>query len=156
MMHGMRTYTYSEARQRLATLLDQARKEGQVRIRRQDGSTFVVQPLRSEESPLDVRPVRSRLRPGELVDLVRLERERSGNAILDALSPKRPRRPAGGPRPHTTGAKKSSCQYNYYTVNTKDGRDGTEVALPTLMSPHGDGRTFVSARRRQNLDAMTS
>ncbi len=102
----MRTYTYSEARQRLATLLDQARLEGQVRIRRQDGSTFIVQPLRSEESPLDVPPVRSRLRPGELVDLVRIERERSGDAILDALSVARGRSPAGRPRSRSTGARK--------------------------------------------------
>ncbi len=102
----MRTYTYSEARQRLATLLDQARQEGQVRIRRQDGSTFIVQPLRSEESPLDVPPVRSRLRPGELGDLVRTERERSGDAILDALSGGRARPPAGRPRSRATRARK--------------------------------------------------
>lgn len=30
----MKTYTYSEARQRLATLLDQARREDRVQIRR--------------------------------------------------------------------------------------------------------------------------
>ena len=85
----MRTYTYSEARQRLATLLDQARREGRVQIRRQDGSTFVLQPVVADRSPLDVPGVRSRLRPGELVALVREERERSGERILKALSNKR-------------------------------------------------------------------
>ena len=85
----MKTYTYSEARQRLATLLDQARREGQVQIRRQDGSTFVLQPVVSDRSPLDVPGVRSRLRRGELVELVREERERSGDRILKSLSNKR-------------------------------------------------------------------
>ncbi len=82
----MRTYTYSEARQRLAALLDQARREGRVQIRRQDGSTFVVQPLVSNRSPLDVPGIRSRFRPGELVALVREERERSGDRVVTALS----------------------------------------------------------------------
>ena len=68
----MKTYTYSEARQRLATLLDQARREGRVQIRRQDGSTFVLQPVTRAKSPLDVPGVRSRLRPGELVELLRV------------------------------------------------------------------------------------
>jgi len=91
----MKTYTYSEARQRLAALLDQARREGKVQIRRQDGSTFVLQPVVSDRSPLDVPGVRSRLRHGELVELVREERERSGDRILRSLSTKRvpPARP---------------------------------------------------------------
>jgi len=98
----VRTYTYSEARQRLAALLDQARREGRVQIRRQDGSTFVVQPVVSDQSPLDVPGIQSRFRRGELVALVREERERSGERVLMALSNKRlqppkARRPA---RPH--------------------------------------------------------
>jgi hypothetical protein len=43
----------------------------------------------SDRSPLDVPGVRSRLRRGELVALVREERERSGERILKALSNKR-------------------------------------------------------------------
>jgi hypothetical protein len=35
----MRVYTYSEARQNLADLLDQAAEEGEVRIRRCDGES---------------------------------------------------------------------------------------------------------------------
>lgn len=50
----MKTYTYSEAQQRLASLLDQAGREGRVQIRRQDGSTFVLQPVVADRSPLDV------------------------------------------------------------------------------------------------------
>ncbi len=85
----MRTYTYSEARQRLAALLDQARRESRVQIRRQDGSTFVVAPVVSDRSPLDVPGVRSRQRSGELVALVRQERERAGQRILTALANRR-------------------------------------------------------------------
>jgi hypothetical protein len=85
----VRTYTYSEARQRLAAVLDEARREGRVQIRRQDGSTFVVQPVVVDRSPLDVPGVRSRFRRGELVRLVREERERYGGRVLMALSSRR-------------------------------------------------------------------
>lgn len=85
----MKTYTYSEARQRLAALLDEARREGRVQIRRQDGSTFLVQPVVSDRSPLDVPGVRSRLRRGELIALVREERRQSGDRVLKALSNQR-------------------------------------------------------------------
>jgi antitoxin Phd len=85
----VKTYTYSEARQRLAALLDQARREGKVQIRRQDGSTFVLQPVVSDRSPLDVPGVRTRLRRGEVVALVREERKRSGERVLKVLSNKR-------------------------------------------------------------------
>jgi len=95
----MKTYTYSEARQRLATLLDQARREGRVQIRRKDGSVFVLQPVTSGRSPLDVPGVRSGLESGELVKLLRSERARAGDAILATLSnqrlqPTKPRRRA--------------------------------------------------------------
>lgn len=88
----MKTYTYSQARQRLASLLDEARREGKVQIRRQDGSTFLLQPVTDDRSPLDVPGVRSRLRPGELVAIIRAERERS------APVPRDRRRSAAPPR----------------------------------------------------------
>ncbi len=37
-------YTYTEARQNLATLLNRAALEGEVRIKRRDGRVFVVRP----------------------------------------------------------------------------------------------------------------
>lgn len=39
-------YTYSEARQNLAAVLEQAAREGEVRIRRWDGRIFVLRPDR--------------------------------------------------------------------------------------------------------------
>jgi hypothetical protein len=101
----VKTYTYSEARQRLATLLDQARQEGRVQIRRQDGSTFVLQPVTASRSPLDVPGVSTALRPGELVALVREERAQSGERVLEALGDMRLRpartRPASKNRRRT-------------------------------------------------------
>lgn len=95
----MKTYTYSEARQRLATLRDQARREGRVQIRRQDGSTFLLQPVTARRSPLDVPGVRTALRREELVALVREERERSGERVLEALSNRRLRLARARPAP---------------------------------------------------------
>ena len=37
-------YTYSEARQNLSTLLEKAIREGEVRVRRKDGQTFLIIP----------------------------------------------------------------------------------------------------------------
>jgi prevent-host-death family protein len=42
----MMVYTYSEARQNLASLLDKAAEEGEVRIKRKDGRVFVIKPQR--------------------------------------------------------------------------------------------------------------
>ena len=90
----MKTYTYSEARQRFAHLLDQARREGQVQIRWQDGSTFLRQPVATTRSPLDVPGVSSSLRLGELVDLIRAERAGAGVRLAEALTKRRPRKGA--------------------------------------------------------------
>lgn len=98
----MKTYTYSEARQRLASLLDQAGRDGRVQIRRQDGSTFVLQPVVTSRSPLDVPGVRSSLQRGELVAMIREERAGAGNRVAEALS--NPRLQPPGPKPATKRA----------------------------------------------------
>ena len=40
----MKSYTFSEARQNFAAILEQARREGAVRIQRRDGQSFVLRP----------------------------------------------------------------------------------------------------------------
>ena len=50
----MKEFTYSEARQQLATLLEKARRDGAVRIRRRDGQVFILRPDTRTGSPLDV------------------------------------------------------------------------------------------------------
>ncbi|TMI93868.1 MAG: type II toxin-antitoxin system Phd/YefM family antitoxin [Bacillati bacterium ANGP1] len=71
----MKVYTYSEARQRLASLLEQSRREGQVQIRRRDGQLFVLRPASGAGSPLDVPAVTAHLRSGELAVLLQESRE---------------------------------------------------------------------------------
>jgi len=73
----MQIYTYSEARQKLASVLDTAEATGSVIIRRRDGRSFTVVPQKTPVSPLDVPSVRARISTGELVALVRKERGRT-------------------------------------------------------------------------------
>jgi antitoxin (DNA-binding transcriptional repressor) of toxin-antitoxin stability system len=72
----MKVYTYSEARQRLARLLDEAREGGEIRIKRRDGSEFAVLPVRSGASPLDVPGIDTGLSREDIVAAVRESRER--------------------------------------------------------------------------------
>ena len=69
-------FTYSEARQKLATVLEQSRTEGEVRIKRKDGQEFVIKPAEKSESPLDVEGVDVELSAEEIVGFVRESRER--------------------------------------------------------------------------------
>jgi len=57
MHHIMKEYTYSDARQQLATVLDEVVQYGKVRIVRRDGTTFTIQVETRPESPLDIEPV---------------------------------------------------------------------------------------------------
>ena len=50
----MTVFTFSEARQKFAAILERARREGAVRVKRRDGQVFIIQPDRSRHSPLDV------------------------------------------------------------------------------------------------------
>jgi PHD/YefM family antitoxin component YafN of YafNO toxin-antitoxin module len=70
----MKEYTYSEARQRLASLLNSARKDGAVRIRRRDGQRFVIKPETRKRSPLDVATLDLQIGRDEIVDIVRSSR----------------------------------------------------------------------------------
>jgi hypothetical protein len=66
----MKVYTYSEARQKLAAVLEQARTEGEVRIRRNDGQCFVLRPMAAAGSPLAVEGVDLGLTRDEIVAAV--------------------------------------------------------------------------------------
>ena len=50
----MKSYTFSEARQNFAAILEQARRDGAVRIRRRDGQSFILTPESEKASPLDI------------------------------------------------------------------------------------------------------
>lgn len=72
-----KVYTYSEARQRLAAVLEEARRTGAVRIRRRDGQVFELRPEQSEDSPLDVPGVNLGITRDEITAYVRKGRRKA-------------------------------------------------------------------------------
>jgi len=72
----VKVYTYSEARQNLASVLDRAQKEGAVRITRRNGVAFTLKPEVTGRSPLDVAPVKSKVSLDQILSAVRECRER--------------------------------------------------------------------------------
>ena len=73
----MKEYTFSEARQRLASLLDRAQKEGAVRIRKRDGRKFILQPETQSKSPLNVPSLNLDIGRDEIVEVIRSSRRES-------------------------------------------------------------------------------
>jgi antitoxin Phd len=91
----MKLYTYSTARQRLAEVLEEASREGEVQIRRQDGRVYAVTPVaKAAQSPfanVTGRPVRGVTSK----DLLRAVREegwaRGARALRNAPASRAPR-----------------------------------------------------------------
>lgn len=77
----MTVYTFSEARQKFASLLERARREGAVRVKRRDGQVFLIQPDRPLRSPLDVPGIDTEIPTEEIVGIVREMRQRVGDKI---------------------------------------------------------------------------
>jgi antitoxin Phd len=73
----MVVYTYSEARQKLASLLDQVLREGEVRIKRKDGQMFVVKPELKRSSPFDVPGINLGISATEIAQFVQESRRYS-------------------------------------------------------------------------------
>ena len=73
-----KVYTYSEARQNLATVLENAAREGEVLVKRRDGQVFVIRRLSDRQSPLDVDGVDLQLSREEIVRFVREGRRTYG------------------------------------------------------------------------------
>ena len=63
-------YTYSEARQNLASLLEKAVRDGEVRVKRKDGQIFAIVPVASGGSPLDIEGIDLDLTKEEIVDFI--------------------------------------------------------------------------------------
>ena len=72
----MQIYTYSEARQKLSSVLDKAESTGKVIIRRKDGRTFALTPEQVSDSPLDVPSIKTTVSTKEVIRIVRRERGR--------------------------------------------------------------------------------
>ncbi len=71
----MKVYTYSEARQRLADVLNIARTEDVV-IKRRGGETFSIIFRESTKSPFDVPGIKTKATTKDILDAVRESRER--------------------------------------------------------------------------------
>ncbi len=66
----MRVYTYTEARQNLASVLDQVAQDGEVRVKRRDGQVFVIRPEPSEKSPLEIDGIDLEISTKEIMDFI--------------------------------------------------------------------------------------
>jgi len=63
-------YTYSEARQNLASLLEKAIYDGEVRVKRKDGQIFVILPDATVGSPLDIESIDLDLTKEEIIEFI--------------------------------------------------------------------------------------
>lgn len=71
----MKVYTYSEARQRLADVLNIARSE-EVVIKRRGGETFSIIFKKRKKSPFDVPGIQTKATTEDILESVRESRER--------------------------------------------------------------------------------
>ena len=72
----MTSYTFSEARQNFAAVLEKAKAEGRVLITRRDGTMFEILPVPRKELPLDVQGIDLGLSAEEIVGIIREIRKR--------------------------------------------------------------------------------
>jgi len=72
----MKVYTYSQARQNLAEVLNQSKDE-EVLIRRRGGDAFVVVPKPREGSPFDVPGIQTKASTANVLAAVRESRSQT-------------------------------------------------------------------------------
>jgi DNA-binding FadR family transcriptional regulator len=72
----MKSYSFTEARKKLAEVLDRARKEDVI-IKRRGGETFVLRKRQANGSPLDVPAVKTKAKTADIIDAVRESRAQS-------------------------------------------------------------------------------
>lgn len=75
----MKEYSFTEARQHFASILDEAKKDGAVCIKKRNGEIFTIKPAQQKQSPLEVEGVDLGINSSEIVDAIRKGRERSYN-----------------------------------------------------------------------------
>jgi PHD/YefM family antitoxin component YafN of YafNO toxin-antitoxin module len=71
----MRVYTYSQARQKLAEVLDFARRE-EVRIKRRTGDSYSIRYRSDNESPFDIKPIKTKASTKDILEAVASSRAR--------------------------------------------------------------------------------
>lgn len=78
----MLVVTYSEARQTLSSVLDRAKSDGAVIIKRADGTSFRVIPEIASSSPFDGVETTIRLKEGVLKETLSLLKDEMANRAL--------------------------------------------------------------------------
>lgn len=71
----MKVYTYTQAREHLATVLEEAKRQ-EVIIRRRNGEQFSVALRPQGTSPFNVAPVSTRATTQDILEAIRESRER--------------------------------------------------------------------------------
>jgi hypothetical protein len=82
----MRVFTYSEARKRLARVLDLARKE-EVLIKRRGGETFSLTRTSPRQSPFDVPAVKTRATTRDILEAIVESRSKRAEQTAPAGRP---------------------------------------------------------------------
>ncbi len=72
----MKVYTYSQARQNLAAVLNES-KGDQVLIRRRGGDAFAIVPQRTQGSPFDVPGIRTQTTTSDILSAIRDSRAKT-------------------------------------------------------------------------------
>jgi prevent-host-death family protein len=78
----MKVYTYSEARQRLAHVLNIARTE-EVIIKRRGGEIFSIIFRKNTKSPFDIPGIKTKATTKDILEAVRESRERIADQALE-------------------------------------------------------------------------
>ena len=66
----MHAYNFSEAKQNLSSVFEQAVLEGSVQIKGEDGRIFMLTPVTEKKSPLDIQSVSLDLTADEIVGFI--------------------------------------------------------------------------------------
>jgi len=72
----MTVYTYSQARQKFASLLNRARKDRKVLIKRRDGLIFSLTPEKIRKSPLNIKATKTKATTKDILQSLRESRKR--------------------------------------------------------------------------------
>jgi hypothetical protein len=76
----MKVYTYSEARQRFAEILNIAREE-EVIIKRRGGEVFTIALKKAPKSPFDIPGIKTKATTKDILDAIKDSRENRAEQI---------------------------------------------------------------------------
>ena len=76
----MKVYTYSEARQKLSKLLEDARNE-EVIIRKRSGEVYSITYKKPTISPFDIKGIKTKAKTRDILDAVEKSRSKGGKQV---------------------------------------------------------------------------